>query len=772
VIRLVVLVSLAIAGRAEAGLGIRIEAEVGPDLDWVRGTLHIEGDEPYTLVDPLEGMPDPPDDLFALRTFPGLPEHGVVRIARLDENTVAFHAFLPRRFGDVGTTRHGLFANGAWYPQPLVPGGLPIVEWDVTVRIPEGTTGALGDTWGQDVLTWVGVGERASLAVLPQGEATQVVVADTSDEPSSVTLLTRAQPRKVLLRELEDQLGRTAVDGAPWEGVIVEAPLRRRLARGGVGMAYVSDRAYRVTPGLFRFHRVGVTRGVMEGLVPNADPYVRAVAAGGLSVRHAEALSGPDAARMLGWVSWIPTVYGVLHSRRMPFYAEILEDTHPGDPIADDLVERFDPHAPGLAVATQVDDRYGPGTSPLLAEGLVLGLSLDRAATVTGVAPGWLAAWRAPYPEQDYRLEVQREPPLVRIVRDAPLDAPAEAVVVSVDGERAVRLAGPGPDTLVLVPPDTPKHVSFDPRGHTAQTSRLGDAWPRRYHIGLSAAITQVNFTEGYLYGWGSMTLRRAGNTHDVWTGTLFTDDATLIGASLRYTRKEGPLLDGLSRQHRVTFTVTPAALNPRYAEVEEGGWFSLGGAIAWSWQDQPSSYFPMRGHQFAATANGGIVPGTDDRWARLGVGWTGVVSPHPRHAFAVHGDAAVADGTVPHRLLGLGGASNMRSVGTSEVIGDVRGIAMAEYRVVPMRHASVPLGLVWWTELQLSAGVEVGTVFVDGLPKSALGATFGATVLGDALGFEEQGIGVTVAIPAKTWGFVSERIGKPQVYLRWAQAF
>jgi hypothetical protein len=757
---------------AHGSTRIEIDAEVGPNLDWVRGTLTIHSDVPFALVDPLAHLPEPPNDLFATRTYPGRPEQGIVRYTRLDDHEWSFYTVLPRRFGDIGAIpRFGLFGNGGWYPQPVADDGMPIAEWNVRVRIPEGALGALGDTWGTDTLQWTGTGERASLAVLPRGVATPIQLADLPEGEGTITLLTRRAPRKVLVRELSEQLRATATEGAAWEGVVVESPLRRRLARPGRGLAYVSDRAYRVTAGFQRFHRVGVTRGVMAAFIDHGDPFVRTVSASGLSLRHAQVIGGADAGSLLKYLSWIPTIDAILHSHRMPFYAEILEQAHPGDPVRDDLMEMFAPHAPGPAIAHQLEDRYGPGTAWVVSEGVVLGLSLERSAIIAGVSPSWLGSWRNPYPEQDYQLSVQPDPPLVRVERDAPSTAPAEAVVIAIAGERSVRVLGPGPDTVVLLPPQRPTSVVLDPGQHTAQTSRLGDAWPPRYHVNLAASITSINLSEGYLAGWASAYLRRSGDTHNLVTGTIFTSSSTLVGLSFRYTRKEGRLLDGLSRPHRISLSVNPALLSSRYASTDDGR-YSLGAGLRYAWSSRTYTLFPVRGHGVALTLNAGFVPNTDRRWARAGAGWSGVASPHPRHAVATHVDGAIATGDVEHRLLSLGGIDNLRSIPVNEVIGTRRVVGLAEYRFALIRNASVPMLLGFGTELQLGVGGEIGAVWVDGAAKTAAGVTVGLTGVGEVFGFEERAVGVTVGWPVWVDDFENSRGRKPVWFLRWDQAF
>ncbi len=335
---------LALLAAAAAQPVITITAEVSPHLRTISGTMTLS--EPMPLTDPLGRLPEPPDNLQLQRTYPGAANTGSVTWTGTTELT--FETTLPKRWGAIGwTPKHGAFANGGWYPQPE---GLPISDWTVELSVPEGSMAVVGQSWGGGTLTWSGTGDRVSMAVLPRGRATPLDV-----DGVDAVLLTRGKPRAALVRELNNQLDRVRPAQDRYLGVVVEAPLRRRLSRGGLGVAYVSDRAWRVSPGLHRYHHIAATRGVVSGLLAIPDPFERDVAAAALSVRHASKLKGAHARDTLRWAQWIPTIDALLNDRRMPFVADVLEDAHPGDPVRDDIAEMLQKEKP--SVDTSSDSR-------------------------------------------------------------------------------------------------------------------------------------------------------------------------------------------------------------------------------------------------------------------------------------------------------------------------------------------------------------------------------------------------------------------------------
>lgn len=773
------LASLALA-TAQAGTA-RIDATVADDLRSVSGTLTLPAELGASLVDPLADLPEPPDDLWLLRTYPGRPDAGAVTWTEQGPGVYAFTATLPRRYGDLGWTREGLFANGGWYPQPvLADQPLPTLDWEVRLTLPEGRLGALGDDVGAGTLSWTGTADRTSLAVLRRARITHL-----AGDHWSVDLLTPGRARPVLVRELVRTLDATASDQMPLRGAVIEGPLRRRLVRPGVDQVALSDRAFRLTPPLQRFHRVAVSRGLASGLVDQPDPYLRSVAGAAVGAERAEALKGVDAGRLLHTFRWIPQIHWLLANGRMPFYSEVLERTHPSDPMADDLAERQTPYTTGTVVLAQADDTFGEGTGVALGLALAEGASQAEAEARAGVPVGWLDTWRVAYPEQDWVLDVDKEGRTVTVTREAPPDAPPETVTVRVDDSLLRQTVASGSATWSLDEP--PRKVVLDPGGHLKQ-DRLGDAWPERYFVTLSAGISSINVTRFQVFGAGSMTLRRAYDTHNLWRGVLYNSFSDVVGARVSWLHQEGPQRNGWSRPHQLTLWTNASILNPRFAATD-GLQTAWGAGAVYAWDTRVFGDFPLRGKRLAIGLNGGVVPGAGESWVHVGPSALGVVALHPRHTLAGFAEATVAQANVAHRKLALGGHSVMRSLPSlpacpavdengeprpCQVLADRRAMAAVEYRVAPLRNVSVPMILAWGSELQLTGGLEAVVATVDDAPAHAVGMTAGITGVADLLGAEPYLAGLTIGWPL-LWSDNLQGVdqqGWPEIYLRWSQEF
>jgi len=745
---------------------VRIDARVAPDLRSVEGTMVVEGVDPASLrlVDPLSRLPDPPNDLHALRTFPGTPSRGAVTF-EAQAAVVRFHTAMPRRFGALGATHHGLFGNGGWYPQPLVDGEMPIATFEVTVQLPPGAFGVLGSATGTERLSITLTAERVPLAVLPRA-----VVTPIGDD---VVLVTRREPRPGLRRRLTAMLPHVP---GPLAGGVVEGPLRRRLARPGPGVLFLSDRAFRVSLGLGAIHQPAVARGLMAALSGGADPFRREVIAAGRVEAYRAADPSLDPERLLGTFRWVPQVNALLSTRNTAFFSDILDRPHPGDPLRDDLVEMWSPTWPGPAVVAQLDDRFGPGAGACAA---ALGDEVR-----CGLPAGILETFRRPYPDQDYTIDV--DPSGVTVDREVAGDPPPETVTVRIDGEDVTRALPPG---RTRIPWAAPSSVVLDPRRHTDQRSRRADRWPARYDVTAQAWIDSINLSQGQVFAWAASTIRRRYDTHNLVSGIVSNSRADRLSLDLSYLRSEGRLLDGFRRPHRLQLRVGASWLNPDFAATD-GLQVALDTTLTWAHDTRVSSDFPLRGHRVSVwTSAGRVLGGGDQTWWSASALGMAVGSLHPRQALAGELIAGVARSSVPQRLLQLGGPRLMQSIPTlpactgdstgepCTVLATERAVAHLEHRVAVLRNVSLPLWLAWGSELQLTTGLEGLVARIDredGEVVWATGVTAGVFGLADVLGAEPLGAGVTLAWPL-VWDpdlVEIQRSAVPQVIVRFTQAF
>jgi hypothetical protein len=107
--------------------------------------------------------------------------------------------------------------------------------------------------------------------------------------------------------------------------------------------------------------------------------------------------------------------------------------------------------------------------------------------------------------------------------------------------------------------------------------------------------------------------------------------------------------------------------------------------------------------------------------------------------------------------------------VAQSAVVGNERIDGTFEYRVALLRNASIPLPLLWLSDIHLSPGIDAGVAWRDEERWAAVGASLGLHALADVLGAQPYLAGVTVAAPIWTDGLAP---GAPQVYIDFSHAF
>ena len=726
----------------------------------LRGTLEPTDLDGVVWADPLASLPLPTNDLVQPRTYPGATQRGSVTWTD-EAGVLHFEAQLPHRYGDIGYGPDGTFANGAWYPQPTVDGHLPVVHWTVRVDAEPAWSVAAGSHWGLGGVDWEGDADRVSLAAIRNAKATPVA--------PGVVLLSKRAPR----RHLTDALMAHLATLPHSEGVIVEATLLRRLSRGGAGLAYVSDRAWRTSPPGRRFHHVATMRGVIEGLSPLPDPYARELAAAATIQQHADDLRRVSADDVTRWGRWLPLVDTIRYDRRTPFIGDLLEEVNPSDPLLDDLAEIWDPTAPGAAVIAEAALSLGAEQLDTLAACLRSGADPDGCGVAVDLPDDFFSVRQVPPVPQNLELRVDD---VVTVTRQTSAEAPPLRVELQLGDTTEVLDLPAGPSVVERPVPDGPARI--DPHRLVAQTSRLRDSWPPRTTVTASAYVSTINLTERWVSAVGTLNLRRTYDTHNRWSALVYTDRTTRVGTNLAYTRLFGPQVDGLQRVGRVRLSVDQGWLNPSFASSNAP--IALGAAASVTLDDRISYVFPVRGGRLGATISAGTLAGSPSPWTRATASATRILSPHPRLALALNTTGGVATGDVPHRLLSLGGSGALRSVPASLVVGSRLGVGRAELRVQPMRARSVRLPFMWATDIDLTLGTEVGRLLTPDGWVTAAGLTAGHSITADWFGVSPGTAALTFGWPIYADGIAPASQPPfglttpywPEIWLRWGQAF
>ncbi|MDP2309039.1 MAG: hypothetical protein Q8P18_23650 [Pseudomonadota bacterium] len=762
------MIPLLLAAPHALALQIELRAEVSADLRTIRGTLRA--DEPVVLVDPLAALPDPTDDRTLFRTFPGARDAGALTWAEdpAAPGTWQFETRLPVRYGDLGVLPgDGAWANGGWYPQPVGEGGAALIAaWRVDVALPTGVVGVLNGTVGDRALAWEGIADRAALAVIVGGRVTELPARGG---------VVRFIERNARERSVAKLLAQVVEDAWPLgtapDLTIVEDLDLTRLARAAPGMVFLSDRTFRLSPGFLRPYHVGAVRrevaagalqgqGV-EGDAVFADGWMRDFGAAALTAE----LPSPSVRKLLGWFSWNPLIDALLYDGTLPYFADVFDEPFGGPPGVLDLLGG---RIPGRAAAVQLDDLRGEGTAAALTRRLLAGETLSAATEALAVPPELVRAWSAPYPHtQDFVVRVDAAG--ARVERHAPDDAPPEVVVIQVDGERqAPWLAGPGPDERVLTTGYRPAAVRVDPDGHVRESDLANDRWPVKWTLVINGGVYNLSPSQGSFDLAADLLFRRRNDSRNLYLLSFDHDAQDVASLSVGWVRWLGPLVDRRTRTHRIAVYVGPSLLDPAFRPTDRGA-IALGASAGYAWDTRTDEYFPLSGHRLAISFGGGMVPQSDDRWASASVLGVKLLSPHPRHVFAVKAKAGVATGDVEHRLLPLGGGGDVRAIGESAVVGNQRLSGSAEYRWAPLRNASIPLPLLWLSDLHLSPGIDAGVAWRDGERHAAVGASFGVHAITDLLGAKGSLVGVTAAVPLWTDGVDADGL---QLYIDFTHAF
>lgn len=721
-----------------------------PGLREIRGTIASDG--PVQWMDPLAHLPVPDTNRDVLRTFPNRVNTGAVVWEEQPAlpGVIAFHTRMPERFGDVGwLPNRGLWASGGWCPLPMdASGEVLVADWTVHVRVPADSVGVLAGRTGAD-LSWSGRADRAPLAVLAHAHVTDV-------EVSGGTL--RFVETGPIQQHPQREVARIVASAWPFVGppnlVIVEDFDLQRLARPAPGMVFLADRAFRIFPGLERFHRSAVRRAILAAAAPAPDAWTREFIATGLE----SGLPIPSVKSALGWLAWNPVVDELLYDGTLPYFTDLFNEAHSDAP---DWIADASPRIPGRAAALQLDDLAGEGTSAKLAGLMLGGATIENAADLLAIPEDVVASWTAPYAaSQNYRAEKGK------IVRDAPADAPAETVEFDADGARRPPwFTGTGPSTLEVL---GAKNIRVDPDGHVAERELADNRSPPRFTTVVTGWVDDISPSQGTFSVWGELAFRRQNDSRNLYLGALAHDAQDIVSADFGWVRWLGPLVDRRRRQHRFYVLAGPAILDPSFRPTDAGA-VAVGGTANYTWDTREEEAVAYEGHRFSVGGGGGFVPGSGEAWASAGLSHTQLLPVAPRFGFALRGKVGWAMGDVEHRLLPLGGADNVRSLPESGFVANERAVGSVEVRWAPLRHASLPLGVGWLDEVQLVPGIDGGVALRDDEVAAGVGVSFGIFAATDFLGAKPELVGVSLGWPLWSTGIAANG---PQVYVAFNHAF
>lgn len=743
---LTLLVGLAAAGGTVSGV-------VNPALDGLAATAVCTGPAgscPLPLVRPVLG------DIAIQRNGPGWPDAGEQTLT-VENGVWSVHTRLPRRYGDTAALpREGLWSNGTW--MPTVGGAEP---WEVSLTLPPGTVGVLNGVVREaddaGPLAWSGVADRFALAVLP---AKRAPVSRLAVAGGTLTFVGRAAQRPNVQKQVRALVESDWPFAAPPNLVLVSDHDRERLATAGPGVVYLSDRAFRLSPGLARFHGPAVRRAIYAAALGELPAWDAAFLATLLS----EDRPAPSVDRALGWAAWNPIIDELLTDGTLPFYGDTFNEARPSPP--DPLLAHA--RAPREA-ALQLRDQLGAAGArafvdhALAHRGAAAGPPRAAAAAL-GVDGAVVAGWAgASDPAQDYRIEAEGGRP-ARVARAG--GGAAEAVVVEADGQSSVWLAPPGPVALDL--PSGTRRAAVDPAGHAEDAARDNNRGPPRWHTIATGWVTDISPSQGSFTAWADLAFRKQGDTHNVFLVGARHDPQDLLSMSLGYVRAFGPLVDRRSRQHRIYISGGPSLLDGEYGSTADGQ-YVLGGGVGYAFDSRAADTYSMSGRRVSVGFGGGTRLNAAESWASAGAAWVELVPIHPRHVVATRVRAGWSSSEVAHRLLSLGGADAVRSVSETAVLGNERLVGNVEYRWSALRDLSVPLPLAWLSEVQVVPGFDGGAVWIDGseAPAVASGATLGLYSVFDILGARPTLVGAVCAFPISP---VASAV--PQVYFSFDHAF
>ena len=748
---------------------------------------------------------------------------------------------VPDRYGAFGRHLGQLTLLGGWVPavgRPDAPP--PIGDVSARVLIPPGFAVVLGRTYAAHVpgrgARWVeaaGQGVTLPLIVLPARTGSRGVEGGafrwisgrryTDDE----TALRQAELTVGALADVVDFLRRSGLTLPQPDRplLVVEAPLRRNLARAADGVVLVSDRAFRLFPleRFQRFHRYPVVREIMttwalDHVRPDGDRHVAADAVGAfLRDRFVQDETGvaEDLFDVLWFWKFIPAIDSLLYAPQTAFIGAYFRLVNEQDPLRANLVDPPSSRPRGRIVYEKLLDRVGPVEAAATMNDVATGADLRGAfARVLGPTSNtFFDTWLGPYPAMQYALTAWQSEPTTG-ARCAPAE---QCHLVTVDVQRTgaavvepvqLRLTDDAGDQRMIWTETSSQAirtttatlgasldlVELDPRGRLSETPSVEVPSPKfdnRSRPKWRVLLNNFNFASSPTAGTINTSLNLGfSRVRDVrWRFGLvggFSPEALSLAAIAQ--RRFGPAVtpDRLARW--VSLVLSGGQLRSDFAG-EMGDNVAVGARLTYGFDNRQTAWAPEAGTGFRASINYNHVFGDlsaqdpdGPRVTRDAVAVTvrGLRSwrVDGRHQLSLRGSvgAYVVGRPQSQLLYFLGGRSALRGYVIDEEVGRFRAIASGEWvhHLLGEANDNV-LEMVWATALDgaLYADVAIiGDDFDDPLGRRLRADVgYGLRVYLDFFGVRPGVMAVDLA-----WPLLNDRgrfeVGPPAVYIDFSQSF
>jgi hypothetical protein len=494
--------------------------------------------------------------------------------------TLRFQTVVPYRFGSFGHFDGQLTLVGGWYPYlaALAPDGgwqvnaaPPLANFTVELNVDPQRDVVLNGTYFPQthrVMVQVEAVHYLSLVAAPD-----LLRAETDAAGTRVVLLRRPprrtsrislepEPTEILLAAAQSILEQrpAALPPLPREVVMVEAPLRLRLAAAGEGAVLVSDRMLKVHWLLRPYHEMQLAQAMYAALLrpelaarePSADyPWVSEGLSRVLAARYSAA-AYPDTRSVQDWIELF-NIFAIVDrfetAPKIPFVDTFFERARQTDELHEQITTFNNALPPGHVILGKLRQLLGDAAFDRVVDHCLAAPTPFRecAAQESGRdLDAFFAQWLQDYPDINYALADVR-------LNDRDDDAFISRVTVERQASRAVQEpvdvrfrsiggqdvtlrwnASAAAGDLTVVTPRRVRQVVIDPDRKLIETTRADNLWPPEPQIVLDTAEVEITSTE---FGISGLVVGRPRYDYrkDLAVAGFYTNRSIGVDVGARY---------------------------------------------------------------------------------------------------------------------------------------------------------------------------------------------------------------------------------------------